>query len=735
MSTAPEARPRIPPHITVTPIAGDGVFFVSQRGADVFSGPLFESLVPLLNGKRTEREILDQLSGRHALPEALYALNILDRAGYIEDAEAFAELDGEYRSLFGRPRRPLRVAVDNLSSAPLPALGAALASQGMIAANAPELRLVLVDDYLDGRLDAINAQALESGLPWMLARPAASVLWIGPIFEPHQSGCWKCLTERLSLNQPVQRYIDGKTGVASTPHAVRSPALQDLATSLLINELARWASAESDVAELLAFDPVTNASYRHALVRRPQCTYCGAKITIDPAEMLAPLVGTTLANRDGGLRMETASQTYERLKHHVSDVTGVVSRLTRLETDDDRIHVYLAGQNFAATRGSLAILGRSLRSQSSGKGITEAQAKASALCEGIERYASVFQGYEPTHRASLNELGDKAIHPNACMLFSQAQYDNRMVWNARGDHFSWVPRRMDPDEKLLWSPVWDIATHAERYLPSAHLYFHSEKLLDPAGMEVCTVDSNGHAAGRSYSEAILQGLFELVERDAVALWWYPRTEAPGVDLASFRSDYYSDCLNYHRARGRDLWVLDVTSDLGIPTFVAVSRRQSDRGRIALGFGAHLDAKTAISRAIGELNQFLGGVERWTPPRPAFDDGTSKWIGSATTDREPYLLASSRLPPTTPDTHSRFDLDVQGALDHCGGLLRAAGVDVLVSDLTRPDVDLKVVKVIAPGLRHFWARFAPGRLYTTPVALQRVAVPVPEDQLNSTPMFL
>jgi ribosomal protein S12 methylthiotransferase accessory factor len=47
----------------------------------------------------------------------------------------------------------------------------------------------------------------------------------------------------------------------------------------------------------------------------------------------------------------------------------------------------------------------------------------------------------------------------------------------------------------------------------------------------------------------------------------------------------------------------------------------------------------------------------------------------------------------------------------------------------------VCKVIVPGLRHFWARFAPGRLYDVPVRLGWLDAPTPEDGLNPTPMFL
>jgi hypothetical protein len=49
--------------------------------------------------------------------------------------------------------------------------------------------------------------------------------------------------------------------------------------------------------------------------------------------------------------------------------------------------------------------------------------------------------------------------------------------------------------------------------------------------------SNGNAAGNTLEEAILQGFFELVERDAMALWWYNRLRKPGVAVETFGEPY------------------------------------------------------------------------------------------------------------------------------------------------------------------------------------------------------
>ena len=72
---------------------------------------------------------------------------------------------------------------------------------------------------------------------------------------------------------------------------------------------------------------------------------------------------------------------------------------------------------------------------------------------------------------------------------------------------------------------------------------------------------------------------------------------------------------------------------------------------------------------------------------------------------------------------------------CQRLVERHGMEMLVLDQTRAEIGLPVVKVIVPGLRHFWARFAPGRLYDVPVRLGWLPQPLREEQLNPIPMFL
>jgi ribosomal protein S12 methylthiotransferase accessory factor YcaO len=59
----------------------------------------------------------------------------------------------------------------------------------------------------------------------------------------------------------------------------------------------------------------------------------------------------------------------------------------------------------------------------------------------------------------------------------------------------------------------------------------------------------------------------------------------------------------------------------------------------------------------------------------------------------------------------------------------AGLDFLVLDQTRPDIETPVVRVIVPGLRHFYIRFAPGRLYDVPVKLGYLDQPLTESEFT------
>jgi ribosomal protein S12 methylthiotransferase accessory factor len=201
----------------------------------------------------------------------------------------------------------------------------------------------------------------------------------------------------------------------------------------------------------------------------------------------------------------------------------------------------------------------------------------------------------------------------------------------------------------------------------------------------------------------------------------------GVGLAQFNDSYVRDLQTQLAEDGRRLWVLDITSDLGVPTFVAILHWiQNSQENIEFGSGSHFDPRIAMLRSLTELNQFLsiGLMGGGTGEKSSLDGSTPLRLRD-----HPFLTPSDK-PAAAFSLDSEFGhLDTREQVMACVRLVEQAGLDFLVLDQTRPDIDVPVVRVIVPGLRHFYRRFGPGRLYDVPIKLGLLDRPVAESELN------
>jgi ribosomal protein S12 methylthiotransferase accessory factor len=743
-------HPRFHPHLHVEVVPGEGVFLLSSTRQTVLKGKMYELVATHLDGRSSD-EICDRLRGSLSPAEVYFTLGQLERKGHIcEDAPGLpAEQAALWSSLGVDPtvaaerlaKRPIAVQAIGVNASPF--VGLLKSLQVRVSDSGPP-DVVLTENYLHSELQEINTQALSTNQPWLLVRPSGRQFWIGPLFRPGQTGCWRCLAQRLRANTPVATYLDDRKGQPNaTGHdRAMTPAIQHVALGLAANAVATWI-VRGEVPELegkiQTFDIGSWKIQSHALPHLPYCRACGK---IANAENYTP---PTIASRlkkftaDGGHRVVTPEETLARYGHHVSPITGAIPMLERANPaeSDGVLHVYFAGNNMARSHRNLANLRADMRHMCAGKGVSEMQARASGLCEGLERYSGVFRGDEPRRSARMSDLKGAAIDPRDCMLFSERQYREREERNAKGCRFSFIPVPFDGDAKIEWSPVWSLSKEIVRYVPTAFAYYDYPL---PFGREFCVACSNGCAAGNNLEEAILQGFLELVERDSVALWWYSRVQRPGLDLASFREPYLARLQDFLHGHGREYWVIDLTADLKIPVFASISRLlRGPQEQIVLGFGAHLDPKIALLRAVTEMNQMLTSPllkgEEVGADKADADPETSHWLRTATIENQPYLIPS-RSPAHTGDTYPReWNEDLIADINACRTRVESVGLEMLVLEQTRPEIGLPVAKVIVPGLRHFWTRFAPGRLYDVPVQLGWLERPLAEEELNPIPMFL
>lgn len=729
----------------------ENVCLLTETGYTVLTGCTYCLLAPLLNGQHTTEELISLLADKVSIPEIYYALHLLERDGHIIESEespteiaAFWHTLGiDTKTVFHRLQN-ISVSVRSFGDVNTAPLVDILQSLNIQVVEDGDVEIVLTDDYLQSELEELNQQALSKNRPWVLVKPIGTKIWLGPYFQPGKTACFKCMSQRLQANRQMESYLLKQKNTSKPLITSRAalPNTQQIALQMVALQIAKiLVLNQNDTLEnsIVVFDTLSLDCEKHTLVRRPQCSACGNSSYHNISKPIVLQSQKKAFTRDGGHRIALPEDTLKTYQHHISPITGVVSSLFRTSEDNDElVHSYNAGHNFALMNNSLFFLLKNLRGRSGGKGMTDIQAKVSGLCEAIERYSGVFWGDEISKKATYQEIEAIALHPNSLMLFSSEQYKNRINWNhAHDSAYHRVPLPFDESRKIAWTPVWSLTNHQFRYVPTAYCYYGHPDLKESF---FCTCDANGNAAGNTIEEAILQGLMELTERDSVAIWWYNRVQRPAVDLSSFNDTYFDSLQSFYQSIHRDIWVIDITSNLGIPAFAAISRRTDKPIEdIVLGFGAHLDPKLAVMRALTEVNQFLPAVRRSTEHGETlywFDDAEAvQWWKTATIAEHSYLLPNSNIGSKKLSDYAQLcSDDLLNDVQTCVDLLSKQGMETLVLDQTRPDIGLNVVKVMVPGLRHFWKRFGNGRLYDIPVSLGWLPKPLTESQLNPIGIF-
>jgi ribosomal protein S12 methylthiotransferase accessory factor len=327
-----------------------------------------------------------------------------------------------------------------------------------------------------------------------------------------------------------------------------------------------------------------------------------------------------------------------------------------------------------------------LLSTSQGKGVTRELADISAIMEAIEMY----------HAERMP--APAVVAPIAEMRGSGRPFLDPMKLNQ-------LPRRSlySETEPLGWIEVKHVRSGKLVLCPRCIFTMDGTTRRSEIVALALSVSSNGLASGNTLEEALVHGLYELIERHAVYEYRYTlpveeRTQRL-VDLETFRGvPHIDDLLARLDAAGQNVWAVSMHGDLGVPVYTAqigdkspLKRRDREYG----GFGAHYIPEIALSRAITEAVQsritVIGGSRDdfypWTYQELELDD--------------PSLADHGMQPVLTRDTvprPPRFS-DFSEVLEWTLRLLESHGiVDTCYFDHTRPEYgNIPVVSVVSPGL--------------------------------------
>src|SRR5215472_12614182 len=437
-----------------------------------------------------------------------------------------------------------------------------------------------------------------------------------------------------------------------------------------------------------------------------------------------------------------ASETLAAASRGIGDRTGIIKQVSErmIETDEPRIfHAFTVATDSGRLYGNPE---QPMLRGSSGAGLTREVAMASAVGETFERYCSGIYDDRDLIVSSykhLQSLGYRVANPSSFALYSQTQYTSP----------GFIHHPFSEDLEISWVQGYSITCEKPVLVPACLVYvpFRYKHPSDLIAFGVST----GLCCQRSRAEAILGGLYEVVERDAFMCMWMNRMPSPQVEwrtgswLAPILKERFEPC-------NVTLHLADITADLAIPVLlgVLVDERQ-DGLAVAVGASANLDPQTAALKALNEAAQ----VRRWLKVMKqqsaghsyradftdvvTFEDHVRLFSSLSSIAYLDFLLTN---PETTDVTSIRSfgAATTRDDLKTCVLALAEKGFEVIAVDLTQPDISdlgFHVVKVLIPGMidlnsDHNYPLLGGERLYTLPRRLGHTDRDPQEKELNSVP---
>lgn len=343
------------------------------------------------------------------------------------------------------------------------------------------------------------------------------------------------------------------------------------------------------------------------------------------------------------------------------------------------------------------------------------QAVVGAIGEAVERYSAAFVPYEEIVYCSYASASTNAVDPSTLV-----PYDTIQLVRPRFGY-----RVVRAEDKIGWVNGFSLTRRCPVLVPAFCVYQPYRSLIGevPAVQQVTT----GLACGNTREEAILSAICEVVERDAAMLMWLQSRRPPKAVPRSDTSSTVFEALDRFESIAKYVSLLDVTTDMGIPAYVAVSEIPI-RGAQGATFSscANLNPARAAVGALTELAQCLLWMNSLVDkgahlPNPAIEEISEieeHVLWPLLPENRPafeFALSSARtveIPPFLDDC-----MDALDSIETCVRLIADAGLEVIVVDVTSPDIQecgLHVFRAVIPGAQPLY--FGSGMHRVSPRAM-------------------
>lgn len=328
-----------------------------------------------------------------------------------------------------------------------------------------------------------------------------------------------------------------------------------------------------------------------------------------------------------------------------------------------------------------------------GKGQTVEQSQASAMCEALERYCATTWADRDLITATYADVRDCALSPNELVEFTPESFSRfkNATSNPQNCRNIFGHERMRPfgaDLPMHWVRGFSLIKNKPVLVPAYQTLIFAEA---PQNVFTCApMNTDGLSLGNNLEEAVLQGFYEGLERDAIMIFMRNMVSLPDVDLDTTASPFVGKIRAICDDNGIDLSVKDFTSDFGIPVYFAQFYDERNNPDYFFGFGSHLDPDIALVRAITEAFQGRSSYA-WLKKHFA-----KELNGAKVLPPHAALITAGPKAVSIHEHQTRASENLKTDLAFCLERVKSLGMDVVVVDLSVPEIDFTAVKVLIVG---------------------------------------
>lgn len=345
--------------------------------------------------------------------------------------------------------------------------------------------------------------------------------------------------------------------------------------------------------------------------------------------------------------------------------------------------------------------GKHFHSNASGVSFfSQEEALIKTLAEAIERYNNfAFFKESVDYVGSYSKIKDKAIDPQKFLFFSSEQLQQK----------KYKKFRIDNNSPLRWTEIRSLINKKSYYIPCQLINLSYQPIKKEP--HIYPSISTGCAGHFNLDSALLNGIYEILERDAFMIYYLNKLKPKRYDLTSSKNMKIKAFVEIAERYRLQIVSLNIQTDLGIPTIASIVLDYSGLSKaVSVGLKSHLNIEKAI---IGSINEAFH-TRTWI--REAYIQEPKKITKSELTDNSSIKNRGIFWYPIQSIQKLDFfinDLDfikieqkdtklsVKKQISMLKKILGKKGYEIYYKDITAKyfkNIPFNVVKVVIPGMQ-------------------------------------